>query len=211
MEIHKLGHCCLKIEEQGVVILTDPGAWTTLPEMAEGVDVVLITHEHLDHLHIPSLKQVLVQSPKALVITNSSVGKILNQEGIKHELLADNQNRTINGVLLEGFGDKHAQIYPSVSPVENTGYLIANRFFYPGDAFYNPGKQVEILALPVSGPWMKLAEAIDFAKKLAPKFCFPVHDGMLKFLGSVHLLPEKELKAAGINFSVIKEGESQQF
>ncbi|HTL39664.1 MAG TPA: hypothetical protein VL306_02535, partial [Methylomirabilota bacterium] len=37
---------------------------------------------------------------------------------------------------------------------------------------------IEILAVPAGGPWMKISEAIDFAKDLKPKSCFAVHDAM---------------------------------
>ena len=70
---------------------------------------------------------------------------------------------------------------------------------------------MEILALTVAGPWCKLDEAIDFAKELTPKVCFPVHDGMLKFLGPVHRVPEQELAKVGISFVVIQDNETKEF
>ncbi len=89
--------------------------------------------------------------------------------------------------------------------------MIAERFFHPGDAFHKPPKKVEILALPVAGPWMKLQEAIDYALTLKPKVCFPVHDGMLKFFGPVHALPKELLGRGGVNFVVLEEGKGHEF
>ena len=66
-------------------------------------------------------------------------------------------------------------------------------------------KPVEILALPVAGPWMKIADAIEYAKLIKPKVCFPVHDGQLRFLGPVHKLPETILPPLGIKFIVPDE------
>lgn len=211
MRITKLGHCCLEIEEQGLTILTDPGAYSTRQNEAKNIDVILITHEHPDHLHIDSLKAVLQNNPKAQVITNREVGKLLHAEGIPYELLEDRQRKTVSGILLEGFGEKHATIYQDFGQVVNTGYFIANRFFYPGDAFCNPEKPVEILALPVSGPWMKISEAIDYAKLLRPKVCFPVHDGMLKFLGPTRSIPQAFLPPASIAFLDAIEGTTLMF
>lgn len=242
MKITKLGHCCLVIEvkssaaedggtsfrkEEGVVrIMTDPGAFSTLqnkvkntrpnvPESARygRVDLILFTHEHQDHFHLESLKTVLKNNPNAKIITNRGVGKLLDAEGIAYELLEDGQSRAVSGVLLEGFGTKHAVVYQEIGQVINTGYFVANRFFYPGDALYNPDKPVEILALPVAGPWVKIAEAVDYAKLLKPKVCFPVHDGMLNQFGRavIRRVPETILPPLGISFQVIAPEESKKF
>jgi len=186
--------------------MTDPGAWSTRQNEERNIDYVFITHEHQDHFHLESLKVVLKNNPKAKIVTNRGVGKLLEKEGIGYELLEDKQSKTVSGVLLEGFGEKHAVIYQDFGQVQNTGYFIANRFFYPGDAFYNPGKPVEILALPVAGPWLKISEVIDYAKLLKPKICFPVHDGMLKYLGPTRGVTTKYLSESGIEFRDAIEG-----
>ena len=203
MKITKLGHCCLVVEENGARIMTDPGAWSTLQHEERGIDYIFITHEHQDHFHIESLKTVLKNNPKAKAVTNRSVGKLLDAEKISYELLEHGGVAEFGSVQVEGHGDKHAVIYEKFGQVQNTGYFFANRFFYPGDAFFNPNKPVEILALPVCGPWMNISEAIDYAKLLKPKVVFPVHDGMLKILGPFHGVPQKILSEAGIDFRSI--------
>ena len=174
------------IEENGVKILTDPGAWTTAQNEVKGIDIVLITHEHADHLHVESVKTILVNNPQAKIITNSAVAKILSVENINCEIVEHGQSTSVKDILFEGWGEKHADIYPSITPVQNTGYFIGQRLFYPGDALYNPQKPVDILALPVAGPWLKISEAVDYAKAVKPQICFPVHDGMLKITGPYH-------------------------
>ena len=62
--------------------------------------------------------------------------------------------------------------------VQNTGYMIDN-LCYPGDAFQYPDADVDILALPVSGPWMRLKDAIDYAKNINPRIVFSVHDAFI--------------------------------
>jgi L-ascorbate metabolism protein UlaG (beta-lactamase superfamily) len=211
MTITKLGHCCLVVEVDGIRILTDPGAWTTAQATVRDIDVILITHEHADHLHIDSLRTVLTNNPRATVFTNRGVGAILEREHLSYQLLEDTQSVLVKGTAIQGHGEKHAPIYPSVPDVQNTGYMIADSFFYPGDALsVVPPQAVELLALPVVGPWLRLAEALDYAQKLKPKRAFPVHDGMLKILGPFHQLPEKILGAAGIQFTSLKEGEILQ-
>ena len=207
MKLTKIGHSCLLVEEDGVRILIDPGGYTTGQNELKNLDVILITQEHPDHLNMDSVKLLLKNNPNARIFTNKGTSRMLSKETITHEFLEHKQNITIRGVLIEGFGEKHADIYPAVPQVDNTGYFIANRLFHPGDAFVRPGKPVEILALPVAAPWLTIGEALDYAKEIHPKICFPIHDGMLKFLGPVHMLPEKVLAPLGIQFIVPEEGE----
>ncbi len=211
MTILKYGHCCLLIKAGGLTVLTDPGSYTEDQREARGVDLVMITHEHGDHFHIDSLKEVLANNPHAQVITNRGVGRLLDPEGIPYALLEHGGSRTEKGILLEGFGEAHGLIYPGVPEVINTGFFIENRFFYPGDNFTDPGKPVEILALPVAGPWLRMTEAIDYAKAVKPRVCFPVHDGMLKVFGGTHRWPHTFLPPAGIEFMVPEEGKEMDF
>lgn len=212
MKITKYGHCCLLIEVEGLRILTDPGDYSEdRQNKVQNVDVILITHEHGDHLHIPSLKIVIQNNPQAKVITNSSVGKLLDNEQIKYSLLEDGQNLTEKEVLFEAFGSSHHLIYEGVEAPMNTGYFIDNKLFYPGDALTNPGKPVEILALPVLAPWLKPTEAIDYAKELKPRVCFPVHDAFLKITDGFYNLPNRLLGAVSIKFVPLEIEQETEF
>ena len=192
MKITKYGLCCLLIEEAGLRILTDPGSYTIEEQSGlKGIDIILITHEHQDHFHVESVKKILANNPQAKIITNASVGALLDKEGIAYSVVADGQKTTEKkagakagandaSVSIEGIGLKHAPIYPAWPPVENTGYLLAGRLFYPGDAFTDPKRPIEILALPVAAPWLKFSEVADYLFAVRPKRWFGVHDGMVK-------------------------------
>ncbi|OGI95588.1 hypothetical protein A2917_03495 [Candidatus Nomurabacteria bacterium RIFCSPLOWO2_01_FULL_42_17] len=212
MKIKKLGHCCLVIEIDGKRIMTDPsfldyGGESTLER---NISAILITHEHADHLHIETLKQILQYNQNAIVITNTSVGKLLNEAGIKYVKVEDGESYDLNGVILAGFGDMHAQIYEDYGQVQNTGYMI-NALCYPGDSFNLPNARVDILALPVLGPWMKMKDAIDYAKELKPRVCFPVHDAPLKpFATFIYKIPENFLSKVGIEFKKLELGKEEE-
>lgn len=177
MNITKYGHACLLVEEGRAKILLDPGMWNPTPK-AEGIDAVLITHEHQDHIDIEQLKKVLVKNPSAVVYTHAALHTLLGEVGIAYVALEEGETVEVKGVSIQSFGHDHAAIY-GPSPCRNTGYLIAGKLYVPGDALHDvPNKAVEILALPTGAPWMKLAEAIDYAKKVNPRVVFPIHDAM---------------------------------
>lgn len=213
MKITKFGHCCLLIEINGVRILTDPGNYNETP-MVSDVDVVLITHEHQDHCHVESLQVVLAKNPEARVITHAGVGKILDAAEIKWEVIVDGEEKIIKGVKVQSFGTEHACIHHDLPLVQNTGFLIAEKLFYPGDSFHNPHQNIEVLALPVAGPWMRLEEAIEYVKAVKPKVVFPVHDGMLRQgiqLGPTRRIPTILLEPLGIKYVDMTEGVTHEF
>lgn len=201
------------IEVDGCRILTDPGNYNETP-MITGVDVVLITHEHQDHCHVESLGVILAKNPEARVITHAGVGTVLDKAGIVWEPIADGEGKDVCGVKIRSFGMEHACIHHDLPPVRNTGFLIADRLFYPGDSFHDPKQAVEILALPVAGPWMRLEEAVEYAKALKPKAVFPVHDGMLRQgieLGPTRRIPTMLLEPLGIRYVDMTEGSTHDF
>ena len=210
MNIKKLGHCCLLIKTGNVTVLTDPGTYSTMQDAIAGVDVILVTHEHQDHFHMESVKKVLANNPNAKIITNNAVGKLLKAENISFEVVLENQKNDLHGVLIEGYGSKHAEIYEEFGQVENTGYFVDGKLFYPGDAFTVPGRSVDILALPIAGPWMNMREAIEYACAVQPRVAFTVHDGIYKTKGFMHVLFSHICAKQGIGFVPMVEGDEKE-
>jgi L-ascorbate metabolism protein UlaG (beta-lactamase superfamily) len=212
MKITKLGHCALVLEEKGVKILTDPGSFTIEAQASvTGLNAIVITHEHQDHFHVESVEALLKTNPQAKIISNASVAKLLAEKGMQCEIVGDGQSTMLKGISIEGFGKDHAPIYEMMGLVENTAYLIGNKLYFPGDNFHNPQKKVDVLALPVAGPWMKISMAIDFAKAIKARSAFCVHDGMIvpAFRGFTPMLlkmfvPETE-------FVALQDGEMKEW
>jgi L-ascorbate metabolism protein UlaG (beta-lactamase superfamily) len=213
MQITKLGHCCLVLDVNGTKIVTDPGNFSTAQDTLTGITILLITHEHGDHYHVPSVAAIVKNNPDIEVVCNKAVAALIAKENIpcKVQVVGDDESVTVSGILIEGFGTEHAVIYGQMGACENTGYRVAEKFYFPGDNLHAPGTAVDILALPVAGPWMKIAEAVDFAKAIKARIAFGVHDGMITpnfrpFVGMLlkNFVPETEYVA-------LADGESKEF
>ncbi len=212
MKIKKIGHCCLVIEENGKKVMTDPGSWTVEEQKNElNIDIVLITHEHGDHIHIDSLKEIIKNNPNVLIVTNEGVGKLLDGFGIKYEILENKSPKELLGLEFEAHDCKHEEIFEELGQVQNTAYFINKRLFYPGDAFYNPQKPVEILALPVAGPWANVKGAVNYVLEIKPKIFFPVHDGMLISFGANHSMIALALENSDIGFKNFENTKEEEF
>lgn len=213
MKITKFGHSCLLVEEGGARILIDPGDYADIPHELPNIDVVLITHEHKDHFSIDALKNVLENNPGVIILTHNSVARILDNESIVCEIINDGDVYVVKNTTIKSFGVEHACIHSDLPKIQNTGFLVAGRFFHPGDSFFVPPEKVEILALPVAGPWMKISEAVDYAKFVMPSIVVPIHDGMLRQdrMAPTRLIPEKLLGAEGIRYVDMGEGDIREF
>jgi L-ascorbate metabolism protein UlaG (beta-lactamase superfamily) len=209
MKITKLAHSCLLIEEKGLRVLADPGGiYFTVPDDLGNIDVILITHEHLDHFDQEALMKILRKNPDLMIFTNSGVGKLLSRASIQYLLLEDGASTSEKGVSIQAFGKKHAVILQGLPLVDNTGYLISNRLFVPGDALTTPPVPIEILALPVAGPWLKLSESVQYATSVKPRLTFPVHEAIMKepMASEVTSWPQKSIEAFGTRFVNIEAG-----
>jgi hypothetical protein len=68
--------------------------------------------------------------------------------------------------------------------IENISYLVgdgdhAARLMHPGDALFVPDEPVDVLAAPAAAPWMRIAEAVDYLRAVAPARAVPIHQGMI--------------------------------
>lgn len=213
MKITKFGHSCLLIEEKKVRILIDPGSYSSGFENLANLDVILYTHEHSDHVNLDSLTKLITNNPSVQIRTNSGVGKLLTSKNIQYKLLTDGQSEEFKGVKIQAIGEHHAIIHESINCVDNTGYLIAGKFFYPGDFLTTPDEKVEILALPIEAPWLKLGDVINYVSKIKPKTCFVVHDARLNengLKGNVNIV-SMALASSNVKVDVLEKGKTYEF
>lgn len=193
------------LETKHVRIATDPGVYTIPSANFANLTALIISHGHQDHLSMDLLKSIMEQNPSLRIITNTDVANTLQDEGISAEVVMKGQSTKVGEVEIRGFGSDHALIHNSHSTGSNVAYMIDDLFF-TGDSFELPDRSVRYLTLPVAGPWLQLGDAIDYALKVRPQVCIPVHDGNLTSWGAVYTLPEKTIGEAGIKFVPLENG-----
>jgi L-ascorbate metabolism protein UlaG (beta-lactamase superfamily) len=209
MKITKYGHCCMLVEEGSARLLIDPGGFSQGFENLTDLTAILITHEHGDHFDLDKVKALLANNSSAHVICDVGTAEILSKEGIQAQAVKHGDIVEPGRVKVAVFGEWHAPIHPSLPKMPNIGFLIAGRFFHPGDAFTNPEEAVELLGLPAAAPWAKVSESIDYANEIKPKIAIPMHEKVSAAPEMMYTMIQSAL-AEGIELVVIEDGQTKE-
>jgi L-ascorbate metabolism protein UlaG (beta-lactamase superfamily) len=182
MRLIKFGHSCVRLEGAGGVLVIDPGGFSEDASVADA-DAILITHEHPDHFAEARIRTAAAANPDLAVWTVASVATVLSGLGAQVHVVGDGDAFTAAGFEVEAHGTWHAEIHPEIPRITNTGFLIDQRLFHPGDALTVPDKPIDTLLLPMHAPWSRTAELIDWVREIAPAQALAVHDGALNAIG----------------------------
>jgi len=172
------------------------------------VDGILISHEHQDHVDFGLLRKILEQNPGSLIYSNPAVCDMLAKESINATSQAE---FAIGEFSIKAVGEYHELIHQDLPRVKNSGFIINNKLYFPGDSYTLPGQEIELLALPVGGPWLNFKDAFNFAIAVKPNKVIVIHDGMYNeqgLSGYVTALPKFVLPKYGIELTILKPGES---
>jgi L-ascorbate metabolism protein UlaG (beta-lactamase superfamily) len=201
-----LGHATVVVDIAGVRFVTDPALTPRLAHLRRhhlvdldavaGADVVLISHIHIDHLHLPSLR--LLEAP--MVVVPAGAGRLL-----RRQRFTDVVETKVGDVAT--FGGVTVQTVPAVhSPGRGphsrvrapaVGYVLSS----PRDSVYFAGDTdlfdamtelpaVDVALLPIGGWGRSLGtghldprRAARATELIVPRLVVPIHWGTYSPIG----------------------------
>jgi len=198
LKITFVGHGTLLFEFKEMVIHVDPvnryASYDSMPK----ADLILITHEHGDHLSKETIDQIKTENTKYILtqICADRLGK-----GI---VMKNGDSKKINGLTIEAVPaynivHKRSNGEPYHPKGNGNGYVIHfgdKKIYVAGDTENIPEmvnlKDIYCAFLPMNLPYTMSPEmAADAAKKIKPKILYPYHYGSTDTNELIKLL-EKE-------------------
>ena len=179
-----IGHGTLMFTFGTKIIHVDPftkvADYATFPK----ADVILITHEHFDHLDLKAL--ALVRTEKTKMVLNEACSK-----QVKNGIIMKNGDfQTVNGLKIEAIPaynliHKRENGQPFHPKGVGNGYIITfgdKRVYVAGDTENIPEmkslREIDCAFLPMNLPYTMTPEMVaDAAKAFRPKVLYPYHFG----------------------------------
>jgi L-ascorbate metabolism protein UlaG (beta-lactamase superfamily) len=201
MRITYLGHASVLIEIDGVKVMTDPllrprvlrVLRRVVPpatrEQLTGVDLVLLSHAHHDHLDPPSLR-MLDGTPRVVCPEPARGG--VDAAGLSGEVLAEGESLAAGGIVIEAVHAEHdGRRMPWSRDGQALGYVLRGRsgsVYFAGDTGIYDGMadlgDLDAALLPVSGWGPRLPaghmgpdEAAAAVELIEPRVAIPIHWG----------------------------------
>ena len=199
LEITFLGHGSLMMAFDGKIIHVDPFSrvadYSGLPD----ADLILITHQHGDHMDVTALKQI--RTDKTVVILTEKCAETV-EGGI---VMKNGDKKTVMGLVIEAVPaynlvHKRENGEPFHPKGEGNGYVVTfgdKRVYIAGDTENTPEmkalKDIDIAFLPMNLPYTMTPEMVaDAAIAFEPKVLYPYHYGKTDPEELVALLADHE-------------------
>ena len=196
MRLTHLGHACLLVETGGQRILIDPGVFSPEIVGVNGLNVILITHQHADHVDLERLPALLEANPQTRLYAEPQAAALMEAAGIAAEHTVPGEPLTFGPVQVMPVGDQHALINEALPRVGNLGVVLRSEgepsLFHPGDAYDAEPGATDILALPLNAPWAAGRDTVAFAARISPRVVVPIHDALLSDIGRALYLSQVE-------------------
>ena len=186
VKLHALMHSSIRIEYDGQNIYIDPCSnlrgrtvdYTTMPK----ADILLVTHEHVDHFDTAAIRQLTADS--TLLVSNP---RCVEMSGAGTAMSNGDSQQLADGIVLEAVPaynttEGREQFHPKG---RDNGYILTLdglRIYIAGDTEDIPEmadiKDIDIAFLPCNQPYTMTPEQLVRAAKLVnPKVLFPYHYG----------------------------------
>jgi L-ascorbate metabolism protein UlaG (beta-lactamase superfamily) len=171
-----IGHGTLRFEYSGKVIDVDPVSSYTDYSKLPKADLILVTHEHGDHLDQKAIQAI--STPSTTVIVNAGSAKTLPNAAI----MKNGDTQTVAGIKIDAVPayNPEKQFHPKGN---GNGYLLTfgdKRVYVAGDTENAPEikalKNIDVAFLPMNQPFTMTPEQVaDVAKAMQPKALYPYH------------------------------------
>ncbi|MGE5419331.1 MAG: MBL fold metallo-hydrolase [Chloroflexota bacterium] len=201
VEMHFIGHGSLMFKVNGTVIYIDPvrssGNYDFLPK----ADIILVTHEHGDHLDAELIGKLKKQG--TFVFCNKNSSKTIPWAMV----MTPGSRQEIKGIVIDAVDaynivNERAPGQPFHPKGEGVGYILTiggRRFYIAGDTENTPEmkalKNIDVAFLPMNLPYtMTPGMVADAAKAFMPKILYPYHYGETDTEELVNLLKDSKIE-----------------
>ncbi|HID04901.1 MAG TPA: MBL fold metallo-hydrolase, partial [Aigarchaeota archaeon] len=187
IQISWLGHDGFRITYGGKVVYIDPYQIKGGPQ----ADLILITHDHFDHLSIDDIKKVAGDKTVVIAAENCS-GKVKNVKAKEVRLVKPGEKTTVGDITVEAIHAYNVNKFRSPGIVfhpkeyNGVGYVVSIggvRIYHAGDTDNIPEMRElkpDVALLPVSGTYVMTAEeAAEAVESIKPKVAIPMHYGAI--------------------------------
>jgi len=195
-----IGHGTLMIKAGQTVIHVDPVTQQADYSLLPKGDIILITHEHGDHLDKKALALISQPSTKTF-ISQSCSGKVENATVLKNgdeQLIGDIAIKAVPAYNIVNKSNGN----PYHPKGNGNGYVIAfggKRIYVAGDTENIPEmadlKNIDIAFLPMNLPYTMTPEMVAAgARSFMPKILYPYHTGETNVQLLVNLLKGSQIE-----------------
>ena len=199
LKITCVGHASLIFEFNNTVVHVDPFSiladYSKLPK----ADLILITHEHYDHLNRKAIGLITKDDTK-LLCNEASLQTVKNGTILRNGESTSYKGIKIEAVPAYNIVNKRESGEPFHQKGIGNGYVLtfANvKVYIAGDTENIPEmknlKGIDIAFLPMNLPYtMTLAMAADAVRMINPKILYPYHFGNTNLDKLIELLKDKK-------------------
>ncbi|MDD8015247.1 MAG: MBL fold metallo-hydrolase [Acidobacteriota bacterium] len=193
-----VGHGSLMFRHKDKIIHIDPVSAETDYERLPKADIILITHEHFDHLDIEALK-ILKKEGTRIVMSESCSDKCPGGTVMKNGGKIDVLGYAVEAVPAYNIRNKRPDGQPFHPKGRGNGYVLTiggKKVYVAGDTENTPEMKalrgIDVAFLPMNLPYTMTPEmAADAARAFKPGILYPYHYGETDTAELVNLLKDE--------------------